>query len=169
MALIPLAVDERKPAYAFRDLSLVSRALRVPKEFLIGFDAWQETGLAVAAAACVAVAFAGLVLTFPRQQARTLLLAGSVAAAGVVTPVLLAALGADYFNSLYVVGAIAPAVLVVAAAFSRTTWTRAAGAVLIAISLIAVVSVVNDPALQRTDWRGAAAVVAAGRTPRSSS
>jgi mannosyltransferase len=113
-----------------------------------GFGLWRLSGLTTPAAA---------------RAGRGALLAFAIAAAGVLAPVVLALLGADYLAPRNLVAAMIPvtaliAVLVLAPAASRADRTLAlAGALVIVIAFLAItIDVDLSPRLQRGDWRGVA-------------
>src|SRR5262249_17912224 len=113
-ALVPLLVEQRSRELTsfITAQSLLSRLLRVPKQFLVGYDAPVDTILAIGAACLVAV---GLVLAWSRatdRERRGARIAIVIAVAGVGSPLLLAVFGADYFDTRNVLGAWLPALLV---------------------------------------------------------
>ena len=56
VALLPLALIQRNRGYLFRDLSLTTRVLQVPEQFLVGYGVWYTT-LGKLAALIAAVAW----------------------------------------------------------------------------------------------------------------
>jgi len=94
----------------------------------------------------------------------------AIAAAGVLLPLLLAVLGADYLAPRNVLAAMIPLSVLIAV---LGTWPRAGIAGLLALSLstaglLAItVDVDLSPRLQRGNWRELARVVSAGPGPRA--
>jgi hypothetical protein len=100
----------------------------------------------------------------PREE-RGALIALAIAAGGVLLPILLIAVGADYLAPRNLVAAMVPvtAVIAVVVTARRTGRTGLAFAGLIAIALLAVtIDVALSPRLQRGDWRGIARALGRG-------
>jgi mannosyltransferase len=104
------------------------------------------------------------------REERGALIALAIAACGVLTPIVLAVLGADYLAPRNLVAAMIPltaliAVIVVSPAAGR------AGVVLGAIIVLAFLAISIDvnlsPRLQRGNWRGVAAALRAGAGDRA--
>jgi len=84
-------------------------------------------------------------------------------AATVGLALVAAAVGVDAVVGRYLISTLVPLVVAVAVALgaARRPWLGlAVGGVLAVVSLVAVVSVARDPALQRVDWRSVAQAVA---------
>jgi 4-amino-4-deoxy-L-arabinose transferase-like glycosyltransferase len=171
-ALVPLLVEQRSRELAsfITAQSLLGRLLRVPKQFLIGYDAPHDTALAVAAACLAAL---GLWLAYARgveRERRAARICIVVAAAGVGIPLLLALLGADYLDTRNVLGAWLPALLLPALGFGARNTGRSgllAAAGLGAIMLFVSVVVWVNPHYQRDDNRGLAHALGPATVPRA--
>jgi mannosyltransferase len=93
---------------------------------------------------------------------RRLLMVLSIAACGVLTPVLLAAFGADYLAPRNLVGAMIPVTALIAALLAWPGTGRsgiALAAILSLAFLVLSIDVELSPRLQRGDWRGVAKVL----------
>jgi hypothetical protein len=94
----------------------------------------------------------------------------TIAAAGVLTPLLMAVLGADYLAPRNLVAAMIPVTVLIAALGS---WPRAGPLGLLALALtsaglLAITVDVNlSPRLQRGNWRDLAKIIGAGQGPRA--
>ncbi len=107
----------------------------------------------------------GLWSTLTRREERGALIMLTVTAAGVLTPVVLALLGADYLAPRNLVAAMVPlsALLAIVIAAQRTGRLGMAFAGLLALAfLILSIDVNLSPRLQRGDWSGVAARAALG-------
>jgi len=157
LALLPLALHQRSLDLAsfIRSDSVLARAARTPKQFLVGFDAPLEVLLAVAATVIAAVA-AAIALRRPRRGVG---IAAVLAAAAFGLPLLLAIAGADYLETRNLLLAWLPAATVVAAGLARSRAGVAGAAALCAIGLAAVVGVDLTAPWQRDDWRGVAGAI----------
>jgi mannosyltransferase len=163
---VPLAIEQRSDSGSGIDGGALPRRIaQVPKQFLVGFDAWHEGLLALVAAACLGIALFG----FARIRRRTpgLAVVAGVAVVSLLIPIVLAAGGQDYIDTRNVIGTLVPCIVVAAVGFSASRFTRIAAGVFVAVSVMAVASVVLDSAFQRTDWRGAARAVGTGGVPRA--
>jgi mannosyltransferase len=97
-----------------------------------------------------------------REEEHGALLALVIAACGVLIPIALVVLGADYLAPRNLVAAMIPltALLAVVVVARRTGWIGVALAGVIALGFLAIVIDVNlSPRLQRGDWRGLAAAI----------
>ncbi|MBA3809157.1 MAG: glycosyltransferase family 39 protein [Solirubrobacterales bacterium] len=105
-----------------------------------------------------------------RRERRGALVMAMLAAAGVLTPVVLALLGADYLAPRNLVAAMIPisALIAVLAAAPRGGWTAVAlaGAMLLAFLAISI-DVELSPRLQRGNWRDVARALGAGDRARA--
>jgi mannosyltransferase len=156
LALAPLAwYQHRGKAYGFGHESLVTRVIKVPKEFAVGYGAPFHNILAVLASLLIAAALGLLVRrSTPPERAGSAILA-TIALAAVVVPLALAVVGVDYFSEKNLVAALLPALVVIASGFAASRIGLVATAALTVVFLGVVLSVATDRNLQRTDWRGA--------------
>jgi hypothetical protein len=154
-ALLPLALHQRTRHYGFRDVALSTRAVQIPKQFLIGFDSPKEKVLGVVA---ILIALSGLWLfgrRAGRDEFRGARIAAVIAIAAIGAPIVLAALGADYLDTPNLIAALVPCTLVVAAGFASSRQGMLLFAVLCALSVGVVAAVAADDRYQRTNWRDA--------------
>jgi mannosyltransferase len=146
--------------------ALASRLEAIPQYYLTGYSGaplGHTIELAVALAILVGVGF-GLWRTLERTERAGAALALTLAACGVLIPLLLALLGADYLAPRNVVAAMVPvtAAVAVIVAARRTGRSGMALAALIGLAFAAVsVDVDLSPRLQRGDWRGVALALSA--------
>jgi 4-amino-4-deoxy-L-arabinose transferase-like glycosyltransferase len=167
--------------------ALSARLQAVPQYYLTGY-AGAPLGHGVEAlVAVLAIAGAGLGLWTMRARGappgdaealsapRGALIAGVVAVCGVLTPIVLVALGADYLAPRNLVAAMIPvsallALLIVSPRMDGGAVARArlVTAALLVLALLAVSLDVNvSPRLQRGNWRGLARALRAGPAERA--
>jgi mannosyltransferase len=102
----------------------------------------------------------------PREE-RGALIALLLSACGVLIPIALVAVGADYLAPRNLVAAMIPltALIALVTVAKRTGWVGVAIGGLIALVFLAITIDINlSPRLQRGDWRGLARVIAAPAT-----
>lgn len=152
-ALLPLAIVQASGDRAafIHASSLASRAVAVPKQFLIGYGTPHAAILTVIAAALALALALSL-----RRGDRGLL---GLAAIGVGVPLALAIAGADYLITRNVIAALVPLLVVAGAAAARTRAGPALVAGLCAAGIVAYTGVEGDGVYQRDDWRGVAAAL----------
>jgi mannosyltransferase len=147
---------------------LAERLAAIPQYYLTGYSGaplGHGVELLVALTILAGVGF-GLWRTLTPREGDGALLALAIAACGVLTPVAMAAAGADYLAPRNVVAAMIPVTAAIAAivAARRTGRTGMALAGLIALAFLAIaVDVDLSPRLQRGDWRGLADALSAAR------
>jgi hypothetical protein len=172
-ALAPLLLHQRDAGRAsfIAQESLGRRLAQLPKQVLAGYDAPAEALLTAAGAVAVLVALAGLVRALgPGRTPRPLLVGLTVAAAGVLLPLLAASVGQDFVLTRNVIGVL-PLVLALlgagAALLPRRVLGGGAVAVLGATGLVCAFAVWANPIYQRDDFRAAVAAATGGdRGPR---
>jgi hypothetical protein len=161
-ALIPLVVAQGGHGTQWiGEWALASRLEAIPQYYLTGYTG-AALGHGVELLVC-AVALAGVVYGLwraltPREE-RGALIALTVAVCGVVIPIVLALLGADYLAPRNLVAAMVPvsALLAVVIAAQRTGRIGMALVGLLAAGFLALtIDVALSPRLQRGDWRGVA-------------
>jgi mannosyltransferase len=147
--------------------ALSSRLQAIPQYYLLG-NSGAPLGhgleLLVALPILAGLAFGLWRVLSPREE-RGALIALAIAAGGVLLPILLVAVGADYLAPRNLVAAMVPvtAVIAVVVTARRTGRTGLAFAGLISIALLAVtIDVDFSPRLQRGDWRGVARALGRG-------
>ncbi len=144
--------------------ALVSRLEAIPQYYLTGYSGSSlGHGIeALVALLILAGVLYGLWSTLTRREERGALIALTITAAGVLTPVLLALLGADYLAPRNLVAAMVPlsALLAIVIAAERTGRLGMAFAGLLALVFLVLSIDVNlSPRLQRGDWSGVAGVL----------
>lgn len=152
-ALLPLAIEQSGNPNFIEDSGLGTRALQLPKQFLVGFDAPAEIALGAIAALAAAAAVALLLRSGEWRRAAPAAVVALVAAG---LPLLMAALGEDYFVTRNLLPALVPTLIVIGAGVAAHRAGPALLAVLAAIGLFSVIAVAVEPSYQREDWRGAA-------------
>jgi mannosyltransferase len=170
LALIPLALAQGGHGTQWIGAwALASRLEAIPQYYLTGYSAGplgHGIELLVALEILAAIGYGLWRVLTPRESEAALLSLG-IAACGVLIPLAMALLGADYLAPRNVVAAMIPltAGIAVIAAARRTGRTGLALVGLIAVTFAALsVDVDLSPRLQRGDWRGLAAAI--GRTDR---
>lgn len=170
LALLPLLLAQRDNPYDIAGESLAVRLAQLPKQFLLGYRGPLALPLGLLGAALVAGgAWLLLARTEWRPRERALAVAG-IGLAGIVLPLLAAALGSDYVNARNLLPALVPllAALGVGYGASRARGARSAMlAALLALSLAIVVTVAADDRYQRQDWAGLAAALGTAGHPRA--
>jgi 4-amino-4-deoxy-L-arabinose transferase-like glycosyltransferase len=145
--------------------ALGSRVAAIPQYYLTGYSGaslGHSIELLVALALLAGIGL-GLRRGLTRPERTGALLALGLAACGVLVPLLLAILGADYLAPRNVIAAMIPATAAVAVITAAKHTGRAglAAAAVIALAFTALSIDVNlSPRLQRADWRAVAHVLA---------
>jgi mannosyltransferase len=144
--------------------ALASRLEAIPQYYLTGYSGSSlGHGIeALVALLILAGVLYGLWSTLTRREERGALIALTITAAGVLTPVLLALFGADYLAPRNLVAAMVPlsALLAIVIAAQRTGRLGMANACLLALAfLVLSIDVDLSPRLQRGDWSGVAGVL----------
>jgi len=162
LALLPLLSRQRRRGGAdwISDIPLGHRIAEIPKRFAAGefgnqlnYVFWPVLLIAVAALVIFLLRATG-------EERRGGLIALVVGGAGLLVPIVLALGSLDYVFARNLVGSL-PLLLVGFGAALTTKRAALAGAVLgsaaLALSAVALVKTAGDDALQRDDWRRAAA------------
>jgi hypothetical protein len=165
LALIPLIVAQGGHGTQWiGEWALASRIEAIPQYYLTGYTGsslGHGVELLVALLILAGIVY-GLWCTLTRREERGAAIALTIAAAGVLTPVVLALLGADYLAPRNLVAAMVPvsALLAIVIAAQRTGRIGMALAGLLALAFLALTVDVNlSPRLQRGDWSGVAGVL----------
>jgi 4-amino-4-deoxy-L-arabinose transferase-like glycosyltransferase len=169
VALLPLALHQQSLDLAsfIRGAPLGFRLARVPKQYLVGYDAPLEVAASVVAAL---VALAGLALAGARLRERAgVRAAAGLVLAGVAIPFVLALAGLDYFETRNLLALWLPFAVAVAAGLVLVGGRRGlAGVALLGVlGLAAVIAVDVVPNWRRDDWRGAAQALGPTRELRA--
>ncbi|HEX4114376.1 MAG TPA: glycosyltransferase family 39 protein [Solirubrobacteraceae bacterium] len=165
LALIPLILSQGGHGTQWiGEWALASRLEAIPQYYLTGYSGSSlGHGIeALVALLILAGVLYGLWSTLTRREEHGALIALTITAAGVLTPVLLALLGADYLAPRNLVAAMVPlsALLAIVIAAQRTGRIGMALAGLLALAFLVLSVDVNlSPRLQRGDWSGVAGVL----------
>ena len=156
VAHLPLLLAQRGNGEAVAATSLASRIGGGLKAIVVGYSFPVEVAGTLVAGALVAV---GLVLAVTRASERgkrAALVAGSLAAAAIAVPVVLALVGTDYLSARNLVLAAVPGAVCLGVGYAASRVGLAAGGTLIALLAAITLTVSLDDRYGRTDWRGAA-------------
>lgn len=172
-ALIPHFLSHQShPAGWIGAFPLSVRLGQVPAAFALGtiYQAPATSYSLIGAAAVIAVIIALLVIGAGDRELRGAGLAAAIAAFVLLAPLLLAALGHDYYVPRALIAAWVPLAVIVGAACAATR-TRSLGAA-VALAIIAVfiwsgIRIIQSPQYQRPDWRGVAAALGRSSSPRA--
>jgi 4-amino-4-deoxy-L-arabinose transferase-like glycosyltransferase len=164
LALAPLAATQRRGGGAdwIGDIPLTHRIAEIPKRFVAGEFGNQLGYVFWPVLICALVA---LVLLWTRtgdDERRGGIVALAVGAAGLLVPIAMAVATLDYVFPRNLIGSLPPLLVAFAAGLTASRAPRAGAAVLAlvcALSLVAVVRIATDDALQRDDWRSAVAIL----------
>ncbi len=165
LALIPLILSQGGHGTQWiGEWALASRMEAIPQYYLTGYSGSSlGHGIeALVALLILAGVLYGLWSTLTRREELGALIALTIAAVGVLTPVLLALLGADYLAPRNLVAAMVPlsALLAIVIAAQRTGRLGMAFAGVLALAFLVLSVDVNlSPRLQRGDWSGVAVVL----------
>jgi uncharacterized membrane protein len=173
LALIPLvAAQGGHGTQWIGRWALSSRLQAIPQYYLTGYTGaalGHGVELLVALAILAGVGY-GLWRVLDAREERGALIALTIAASGVLIPVALALLGADYLAPRNLVAAMVPltALIAVVSTARRTGAVGLALTALIALSFLAIaIDIDLSPRLQRGDWRGLAEVLRRGAPERA--
>jgi mannosyltransferase len=168
LALVPLVLAQGGHGTQWiGEWALAARLEAIPQYYLTGYSGaplGHGIELLVALAILAGVGY-GLWRVLTPQESDGALLALAIAACGVLLPLALALLGADYLAPRNLVAAMIPlsATIAVIVAARRTGRAGMALGALIAVAFLALsVDVDLSPRLQRGDWRGLAQTLRSG-------
>jgi mannosyltransferase len=165
LALIPVILSQGGHGTQWiGEWALVSRLEAIPQYYLTGYSGSSlGHGIeALVALVILAGVLYGLWSTLTRREERGALIVLTIAAAGVLTPIVLALLGADYLAPRNLVAAMVPlsALLAIVIAAQRTGRIGMALAGMLTLAFLVLSIDVNlSPRLQRGDWSGVARVL----------
>jgi mannosyltransferase len=169
VALIPLILAQGGHGTQWiGEWALGSRLETIPQYYLTGYTgAALGHGVELLVVVVILAGFGyGLWCTLTHREERGALIALTIVAGGVLIPVALAALGADYLAPRNLVAAMVPlsALLAIVTAAQRTGRVGMAFAALLVLTFLALtVDVDLSPRLQRGDWAGVAEVLRSAR------
>jgi mannosyltransferase len=165
LALIPLIVAQGGHGTQWiGEWALESRLVAIPQYYLTGYTG-SSLGHGIEALVALVILVGilyGLWSTLTRREERGALIVLTVAAVGVLTPIVMAVLGVDYLAPRNLVAAMVPvsALLAVVIAAQRSGRIGMVLAGLLALTFLVLSIDVNlSPRLQRGDWSGVASVL----------
>jgi hypothetical protein len=158
LALIPLAITQNGTK---RDVWIAHspfdlRLRQIIPQFLIGTNAPHRLVVKYLAMALAVVALALLAVRATAKERRPALLAGGLAAAGLVLALILVAVGFDDLITRNIIGLWLPAAILIAGglAVRRARVLGPTVAVLLcAIGIYATIGIATERSMQRPDWR----------------
>jgi hypothetical protein len=162
LALLPMAIGqaENDRASFIRGESVATRAVSLPKQFLVGYDAPGEVIATVVAALLGLFAVYVAVSLWRDEEKRAAAPLAALAGIGIGVPLVLSLGGADYLITRNVLPALVPLLVVGGIAFGAARAGRAGIAAAAGLALVGVamcVGVAANDVYQRDDWREAAA------------
>jgi 4-amino-4-deoxy-L-arabinose transferase-like glycosyltransferase len=166
LALLPLALKQRDRGYQFHNISLATRVLQIPEQFVVGYGVWSTPAGKVAAAAAAAIVGLGLVL-LTRHRSSVVAASAAVVAAGLALPLVLAPLRLDYVLTLYFIGLLAPVLTLAAVGLANVRAGAVGSAILVCVCVGVYAAVETHSQFQREDLRGAARALAPAYEPMS--
>lgn len=174
-ALLPLLLAQSDNPYDIAAESLLTRAVQLPKQFLLGYRGPLALPLGLLGAGLVALALTLLLRRAQQRVRERALLVGGVGVVALAIALAAALAGADYVNARNLIPALVPLLVAPAAGFAvdgpasgRRVGAGLAGLLaLCAISLAIVVAVAADRQYQRPDWRGLAEAIGPAEEPRA--
>jgi hypothetical protein len=163
---VPLVLAQRGNGEAVAGSSLAPRVAGIPKNLVVGYS-FPAEALGSVVAALLVLTGAVLVLRLGTTERRGALVAGSLAAAAVLTPVALALVGVDFLIARNAIAAVVPAAVCLGAGYAAGRLGIAAAAALCSLCIAVAVAPAVDRSYGRTDWRGAASALEAVDGPRA--
>ena len=170
LALAPLAAAQSNQAGGLLGTSLLTRVAQVPVQFLVGYGV---TAVAVGRAALVVsvllIGFAGwlLIARSSAEIRRGAALAASIAALGVMIPIVGALVSVDFVKTLYFISSVPLFTIAAAVGFAMTRGGLIAALVVAAIGAALTAYVAVTPWLQREDIRGVASALGPPKLKRA--
>lgn len=165
-ALAPLLIHQARAhdSSFVAELPLRPRITGIPGGLLLGDN--RPGGPALTALG-IALAVGGLLLVRRGTPVvkRGVLVAASLAAFGVLVPVIAAVMGVDYLLETYLIGTEAAIAVVLGAGFATTRIGWALGIALGALSIVAIAVAIDRTKYGWIDFRDAAAAIAPARPP----
>jgi 4-amino-4-deoxy-L-arabinose transferase-like glycosyltransferase len=174
-AMLPFAVIDSNAAHGTAWIAHIAPLTRIAVTVVEwgGSNLYRRTtvfGGLLVGAVLISIVLALLLLAGDRRTRAGAKVAGVIAAFAFGSPLVLGAIGYDYFLSRNLIPAFLPVVVVLAAACAAPR-ARALGAALaaalLAVFVLATIDVQTHPYLQRADWRGVARSLGPAAAPRA--
>lgn len=166
VAHAPLLLEQRENGEAVAGASLAARIAGIPKNLVVGYS-FPAEAIGSALAAVLLVVGIVLVARLGARERRPAVLSGSLVAAVVAVPVVLAVGGADYLVARNAIVAVVPAAVFVAAGYASSRLGLVAAGVLCTLLAALALAPAMDAPYGRTDWRGAASRLDEAPVPRA--
>lgn len=162
LALAPLAAAQQRGGGAdwIGDISLAYRVAEIPKRFVGGEFGNQLRFVFWPVLLCALAALALLWTRSRAAESRGAAIALGIGGAGLVVPIAMAVATLDYVFARNLIGSLPPLLVALAAGLTAVRAPRVSNgllALVCALSVLAVVRIATDDALQRDDWRSVAA------------
>jgi hypothetical protein len=166
VAHVPLLLEQRDNGEAVTGSSLAVRIAGIPKNLVVGYS-FPAEALGSALAALLVLTGVALLSRLAPGERRGALVAGSLVAVVILTPVVLALGGADYLIARNTIVAVVPAAVCLGAGFATGRLGVVAAIALCVLSAGIALAPAFDTSYGRTDWRGAAEVLSTPDGPRA--
>jgi mannosyltransferase len=166
LAHLPLVLAQRGNGEAVAGSSLAARVAGIPKNLVVGYSFPAEALGSGLAALLLLVGVVLLVRLAPGER-RGALVAGSLAVAAILTPLVLAVAGEDFLIARNTIVAVVPAAVCLGAGFASSRLGLAAVGLLCVLSAAIALAPALDAEYGRTDWRRAAEVLTSADGPRA--
>ena len=166
LAHVPLLLAQRGNGEAVAGSSLAARVAGIPKDLVVGYSFPAEALGSGVAALLLLVGVALLVRLAPGER-RGAIVAGSLALAAILLPVVLAVAGIDFLVARNTIAAVVPAAVCVGAGYATGRPGLAAAGALCVLSAAVALAPNLDATYGRTDWRGAAERLESPRARRA--
>ena len=155
LAHVPLVLEQRDNAEAVTGSALAARIGGIPKNLVVGYS-FPSEAVGSALAALLVLAGAALVARLAPAERLRALVAGSLALATILTPILLALVGADFLVARNTLVAVVPAAVCLGAGYATGRLGLVAVTALCVLSAAIALAPALDTSYGRTDWRAAA-------------
>ncbi len=159
VGLLPTALSQRPQASWIAPWRLDLRLEQIAPQYLLGTGARGRIWLEVAGAIAVLLAAALLARRAEAAERRGAVVAGAILASGLLLSLVLVLAGIDELITRNVIVVLIPLIMLISGGLGARRAGRlglAGVATLCTVGIIASMSVVADPSLQRPDWRALA-------------
>ncbi|MGI8903034.1 MAG: glycosyltransferase family 39 protein [Solirubrobacteraceae bacterium] len=162
LALLPIALRQRPQASWIAPWRLDLRLAQIAPQYLLGTGAPGRTWLELAGAAALLLAATLLARRADGRERRGAIVAGALAASGLLLSLALVLAGVDELITRNVIVVLIPLIVLVSSGLGARRAGRlglAGVAIICAVGLIASIGVAAEPNLQRPDWRALARAI----------